>query len=64
MKKYPASEKDIFPVSAYTSNFDEWSALASFLVDMIEKYAEILIQKSKPGELPLMNSLQHDIIFL
>ena len=24
-------------------NFDEWSALASFLSDMIEKYAEILI---------------------
>ena len=45
MKKYPASEKDIFPVSAYTSNFDEWSALASFLADMIEKYAEILISE-------------------
>ena len=43
MKKYPASEKDIFPVSACTSNSDEWSALASFLADMIEKYAEILI---------------------
>lgn len=43
MKKYPASEKDLFPVSSCTSNFDEWSALASFLSDMIEKYAEILI---------------------
>ena len=43
MKKYPASEKDIFPVSACTSNSDEWSALASFLADMLEKYAEILI---------------------
>ena len=43
MKKYPASEKGIFPVSACTSNSDEWSALASFLADMIEKYAEILI---------------------
>ena len=43
MKKYPAREKDLFPVSACTSNFDEWSALASFLSDMIEKYAEILI---------------------
>jgi hypothetical protein len=43
LKKYPASEKDIFPVSACTSNSDEWSALASFLADMIEKYAEILI---------------------
>ena len=43
MKKYPASEKDLFPVSACTSNFDEWSALASFLSNMIEKYAEILI---------------------
>lgn len=41
MKKYPASEKDIFPVSSCTSNFDEWSALAGFLADMIEKYAEI-----------------------
>ena len=45
MKKYPASEKDIFPVSSCTSNFDEWSALASFLADMIEKYAEILISE-------------------
>ena len=45
MTKYPASEKDIFPVSACTSNFDEWSALAGFLADMIEKYAEILISE-------------------
>ena len=45
MKKYPASEKDLFPVSACTSNFDEWSALAGFLDDMIEKYAEILISE-------------------
>ena len=51
MKKYPASEKDIFPVSAYTSNFDEWSALASFLVDMIGKYAEILIPEIEAGRI-------------
>ena len=42
MKKYPASEKDIFPVSACISNFDEWSAFASFLADLIEKYASVL----------------------
>ena len=51
MKKYPASEKDIFPVSACTSNFDEWSALASFLADMIEKYAEILIPEIETGQI-------------
>ena len=51
MKKYPASEKDIFPVSAYTSNFDEWSALAGFLADMIEKYAEILIPEIEAGQI-------------
>ena len=51
MKKYPAGEKDTFPVSACTSNFDEWSALAGFLADMIEKYAEILIPEIETGQI-------------
>lgn len=51
MKKYPASEKDLFPVSACTSNSDEWSALAGFLADMIEKYAEILIPEIEAGQI-------------
>ena len=51
MKKYPASEKDLFPVSAFTSNSDEWSALAGFLADMIEKYAEILIPEIEAGQI-------------
>ena len=50
-REYPASEKDIFPVSACTSNFDEWSALAGFLADMIEKYAEILIPEIEAGQI-------------
>ena len=51
MKKYPASEKDIFPISTCTSNFDEWSDLAGFLADMIEKYAEILIPEIEAGKI-------------
>ena len=51
MKKYPAGEKDAFSVFACTSNFDEWSALAGFLADMIEKYAEILIPEIEAGQI-------------
>ena len=53
LKKHPASEKDIFPVSACTSNFDEWSALAGFLADMIEKYAEVLIPEIESKQIPV-----------
>jgi hypothetical protein len=51
LKKYPAGEKDAFSVSACTSNFDEWSALAGFLADIIEKYAEILIPEIETGQI-------------
>ena len=51
MKKYPAGEKDAFSVSACTSNYEEWSALAGFLADIIEKYAEILIPEIETGQI-------------
>lgn len=42
MKKYYSAEINADTFKASTPTLDEWSALAAFLVDVIEKYASIL----------------------
>ena len=53
IEKNPDNEKDILPVSACTADFDERSVLATFLADMIEKCAEILILEIENEQIPV-----------
>ena len=42
MKKYHSAEINSDTIECSTPALDEWSALATFLADMIEKYADVL----------------------
>ena len=42
MNKCPRTEKNPTSLEYSTPTLDEWSALATFLADVIEKYASVL----------------------
>ena len=59
------------PSECSTPTLDEWSAFATFLADVIEKYASVLeidnavsSTNNKINKMLLIPLLQHDIIFL
>lgn len=59
------------PSQCSTPTLDEWSAFATFLADVIEKYASVLeidnavsSTNNKINKMLLIPLLQHDIIFL
>ena len=71
MNNFHRIENNPTPSECSTPILDEWSAFATFLADVIEKYASVLeidnavsSTNNKIDKILLIPLLQHDIIFL